>query len=1283
MATTKTNIKQHLEWFFREKPQKISPNTSSLPTLTFDTFNTNVPVIPKAPATKAEASISDPETSFFDDFDDSHAIDLTCDVVENESSKKRAYPEAIRSPAAPKKRLSEIGTVDAGLNSKTVSHMDSDAEEFDDIDEDFLRAAEQEMSFLDKSEPLAKEHVFLPPKNMQQRGDGSLLHEHENYLAKANPPRRTVGDVSLPSNAKTSTISTNNDSNFSGWSLQQLHQYLEVLRDEKSELSDRIIEQMERDPGSSKVQVWIAKRAVMSEKITAVKRALGSNSANNSQVVSPTLFDEAHQIQSITSSVAVPDHFPVRELTNSPSTTLASRFPPTNYNERETIAATPAQANTLPVKENVSFPEVEEFDDIDFDSNFPSSTHDHIEDVTPPDLGDVILIDDDDDDDSSVDVPLAQQTSINNSLQNLPPANSHMATANAASSAHDSGTKDGDVAHNVIIPSPNDPQMSYPWSRELMHTLRTKFQLKGFRKNQIEAINGTLAGKDVFVLMPTGGGKSLCYQLPAVMETGNSRGVTLVISPLLSLMQDQLEHLRKLNIPALPLSGEQPSDERKQVISFLMAKKVQVKLLYVTPEGLASNGAISRVLESLYTRKLLARIVIDEAHCVSHWGHDFRPDYKQLGILRDKYRGVPVMALTATANEIVKKDVITTLRMENCIEMKSSFNRPNLYYEIKPKKDVFAEMHRFISNGRLDQSGIIYCLSRTSCEQVAAKLRNEYGLKAWHYHAGLDKAERQRIQSSWQAGIYKVIVATIAFGMGVDKGDVRYVIHHSFPKSLEGYYQETGRAGRDGKPAHCIMFYSYKDSITFQKLITSGEGDAETKERQRQMLRQVIQFCENKSDCRRKQILSYFGESFDKALCNRGCDICCEGATYVKKDMSSYAIKAIGLLKRISGKTTLLQLMDIFRGSRSARIVENGWDRIEGAGDGKTLNRGDTERLFHQLVAEGVFMERVEANRRGFVSAYVIPGRQATVNAVLQGRQKVILEIKETSTSNSAPARTLTRSNSFPLRPLQRQVVEKQSTMSTFVHTADEIYDSQLPTTAPPMQPPSRINLDQLSMQQNMTAYEIDVMNRCLAELKQLRSNLMALNDVRVSYYFTDTMLVDMAMKLPRNISELTNIHGIQRDRAERVGPQFLKVIEKYIAEKEENLADTEFSSSRQGTVVEAYDVDADDIPRDGWQHDIASDSESLYQPSSSLEEDDGERQSILNFMNSQTLVKPSSSSKRSTRTSTRGRGVRKTTSRSTRGRSRGSGSSAHWRERSSSSRKASTGIRAMVKSNY
>ncbi|GMF75572.1 unnamed protein product [Aspergillus oryzae] len=559
----------------------------------------------------------------------------------------------------------------------------------------------------------------------------------------------------------------------------------------------------------------------------------------------------------------------------------------------------------------------------------------------------------------------------------------------------------------------------HPWSKDVKSVLKDRFHLRGFRLNQLEAIDATLSGKDTFVLMPTGGGKSLCYQLPSIVKSGTTRGVTIVISPLLSLMQDQVYHLRQLEIKAYLLNGETQKTERQWIMSTLSSSDAEghIELLYITPEMVNKNQTLTRNLERLNNRHRLARIVIDEAHCVSQWGHDFRPDYKELGGLRAQLPGVPMMALTATATENVKVDVIHNLKMEGCDIFTQSFNRPNLTYEVRQKKkgnELLASIADTIKSSYHNKSGIVYCLSRDTCQKVAKSLRDDYRIKAEHYHAGMKPDERAEVQQRWQAGRSHVIVATIAFGMGIDKPDVRFVIHHSLPKSLEGYYQETGRAGRDGKRSGCYMYYCYRDSMTITRMIDSSDGSKQQKNRQRQMLRNVVQFCENKSDCRRVQILAYFNEHFRREDCNASCDNCKSDSVFELRDFSQHAasvIKVVRYFEQSKENVTLSYCVNIFRGS-AKKFRSPQHRQAPGYGEGSSLEMGEAERLFYHLLSEGALFEENVVNGSRFAVQYIKLGRRAP--DFESGRRQLQLHVRVSPHKKAQPSRSVNRKDYHP-----------------------------------------------------------------------------------------------------------------------------------------------------------------------------------------------------------------------------------------------------------------------------
>ena len=390
--------------------------------------------------------------------------------------------------------------------------------------------------------------------------------------------------------------------------------------------------------------------------------------------------------------------------------------------------------------------------------------------------------------------------------------------------------------------------------------LKQHFGFHSFLPYQEDIIADILQKKDVIAVLPTGAGKSLCYQLPALEFSG----VTLVISPLISLMKDQVNALEGKNIPAAYLNSSLGVKETRQIKEDVLSGKV--KLLYVAPERLVKEQFLEFLLDCR-----ISLIAIDEAHCISEWGHDFRPEYRKLGMLREKFPGVPIVALTATATRKVREDIKTQLKFKEGTygEHRASFNRENLNYIIRAKDSAYYHIQASLED-HPDYSGIIYCHSRKSVERMAQDLLMD-GIEAAPYHAGLSQKERTENQEKFQKGKLRVIVATIAFGMGIDKPNVRFVIHYDIPKNLEGYYQETGRAGRDGLPSDCILFFGYGDKMKHEFFIRQSKNEQRAAIAQYQ-LDKMVEFCTS-GDCRRRMLLAYFGETYPDKNCGM-CDVC-------------------------------------------------------------------------------------------------------------------------------------------------------------------------------------------------------------------------------------------------------------------------------------------------------------------------------------------------------------------------------------------------------------------------
>ncbi|ESW10644.1 hypothetical protein PHAVU_009G226500 [Phaseolus vulgaris] len=411
----------------------------------------------------------------------------------------------------------------------------------------------------------------------------------------------------------------------------------------------------------------------------------------------------------------------------------------------------------------------------------------------------------------------------------------------------------------------------------LVKLLRWHFGYPDFRGMQLDAIQSVLSGKDCFCLMPTGGGKSMCYQIPALAKTG----IVLVVSPLIALMENQVMALKEKGIAADFLSSTKTADAKVKIHEDLDSGKPSTRLLYVTPELIATPGFMSK-LTKIYTRGLLTLIAIDEAHCISSWGHDFRPSYRKLSSLRSHLPDVPILALTATAAPKVQRDVVESLRMQNPLVLKSSFNRPNIYYEVRYKDlldDAFADLSNTLKSLG-DVCAIVYCLERSMCDDLSSNL-SQSGISCAAYHAGLNNKMRTSVLDDWISSKIKVVVATVAFGMGIDRKDVRIVCHFNIPKSMEAFYQESGRAGRDQLPSRSLLYYGVDDCKRMKFILSkSGSKNSQSSSSQEESSKisltafnQMVEYCEG-SGCRRKRILESFGEQVTASLCGKTCDAC-------------------------------------------------------------------------------------------------------------------------------------------------------------------------------------------------------------------------------------------------------------------------------------------------------------------------------------------------------------------------------------------------------------------------
>ena len=466
--------------------------------------------------------------------------------------------------------------------------------------------------------------------------------------------------------------------------------------------------------------------------------------------------------------------------------------------------------------------------------------------------------------------------------------------------------------------------------------LKQYYGYDSFRPLQADIISSVLDGNDAMVLMPTGGGKSICFQIPAIIFPG----LTLVISPLIALMQDQVQALKANGINAEFLNSSLDNQQQERITQHVQTG--ELKLLYISPEKLFTSGYLDWI-KSLK----ISLFAVDESHCVSTWGHDFRPEYTKLNVLKESFPNVPLIALTATADRVTRKDILTQLGIPDAKTYISSFDRPNLSLTVLPGRNRTRIIQNFIGE-RPRQSGIIYCLSRKNTETVAASLQKA-GINAKYYHAGMGAADRAKVQNAFIQDDIQVIVATIAFGMGIDKSNVRWVIHYSMPSNVESFYQEIGRAGRDSVKADTLLFYSYSDLLVRKDMIDNSELPKEMKEVQHAKLDRMKQYCEAEI-CRRRILLSYFNEEVGHDCGN--CDVCKDPPT--RFDATLIAQKALSAIARAEERISMTVVIDILRGSNNKRIIDNKYNLLKTFGAGRELKAEEWADYLQQMLNSGI-----------------------------------------------------------------------------------------------------------------------------------------------------------------------------------------------------------------------------------------------------------------------------------------------------------------------------------------
>ncbi|MDX8380053.1 MAG: DNA helicase RecQ [Gallionella sp.] len=501
-------------------------------------------------------------------------------------------------------------------------------------------------------------------------------------------------------------------------------------------------------------------------------------------------------------------------------------------------------------------------------------------------------------------------------------------------------------------------------------TLHDTFGYAHFRGEQQAIVDHITNGGDALVLMPTGGGKSLCYQIPALLRTGTG----IVISPLIALMQDQVDALKLLGVRAANLNSSLSSEAAREVKNQLI--NGELDLLYVAPERLM-NVQFLNLLDTIHSNHGLALFAIDEAHCVSQWGHDFRPEYRELTILQARFPRIPRIALTATADAPTRREIIERLSLEHAQQFISSFDRPNIRYRITLKSNVFNQLEEFISQEHINDAGIVYCLSRKRVDETAARLKKA-GWDALPYHAGLDAATRAANQSRFLRDEGVIMVATVAFGMGIDKPNVRFVAHIDLPKSMEGYYQETGRAGRDGLAANAWMAYGLGDVVFMRQMLSQGDAPEARRRVELQKLDALLGFCES-TDCRHQTLLRYFGETHP-GNCHE-CDNC---LTPVQTwEASREAQMALSCVYRTGQRFGVGHLIDVLLGKKTAKVEQFNHEELSTFGIGKALTQPQWRSVYRQLIAAGY----LEADIENYGGLYLT----ASARPVLKGDQPISL----------------------------------------------------------------------------------------------------------------------------------------------------------------------------------------------------------------------------------------------------------------------------------------------------
>ncbi|MCC2656130.1 MAG: recQ [Panacagrimonas sp.] len=620
-----------------------------------------------------------------------------------------------------------------------------------------------------------------------------------------------------------------------------------------------------------------------------------------------------------------------------------------------------------------------------------------------------------------------------------------------------------------------------PRDTALLAALKRSFGFDAFRPGQEAVVRDALDGRDLLAVMPTGGGKSLCFQLPALLRPG----LMIVVSPLIALMQDQVRLLRESGIAAAFLNSTLAAGEASQILA--AAHSGELRLLYLAPERLLMPDFLDGPLSRLVQGPGISAITVDEAHCVSEWGHDFRPEYRQLGLLRDRWPDIPVFAFTATATERVRADIVQQLRLRHAAIHVASFNRPNLFYAVRPKgAQAWPEL---LDRARNGGCGIVYCLSRKRVDELSARLEAE-GIRSLPYHAGLDAQTRRRNQEQFIRDDAQVMCATVAFGMGINKPDVRWVVHYDLPRTIEGYYQEAGRAGRDGEPASCTLYFGAGDIRTAEFLISqkldpnSGEALEAEQRIARQQLRQVLDYAQSGA-CRRTIQLRYFGEAFP-GDCG-ACDNCTQPRT--TEDWTLEAQQLLSCVARLAQRGErfgALTVIEILRGAESQKLIDRGHQSLSTYGIGRHRSLDEWRHLVRALLHQGLLAESTDG--------YPVLALVAESRAVLKGERRVEV------TSAPAPRETGRKGS--------RTRRDKASTTAPVTGDAARLFE----------------------------------------RLRSLRKQIADAQAVPPYVVFNDSSLREMAQHRPVDSDAFAAIPGVGSHKLAQYGPAFTSAIRAFLA---------------------------------------------------------------------------------------------------------------------------------------